>query len=83
MGMHIFPNPAYDVINIQYELKTSSELHITLFDLSGKRVVTLFNGKQTQGNQELILNTSELNKGIYLLQMNVGNEILTRKVIIQ
>jgi hypothetical protein len=83
MGMHIFPNPAYDVINIQYELKTSSELHITLFDLSGKRVVTLYNGKQTQGNQELILNTSELNKGIYLLQMNVGNEILTRKVIIQ
>ncbi len=83
MGMHIFPNPANDVINLQYELKASSELNITLFDLSGKRVATLFNGTQTQGKQELMLNTAELNNGIYLLQMNVGNELLTRKVIIQ
>jgi hypothetical protein len=82
-GVHIFPNPANDIINLQYELKASSEISIKLIDLSGKHVATLFEGSQSQGKQELNLRTAELNKGIYLLQMNVGNELVTRKVIVQ
>ncbi|WP_332368843.1 T9SS type A sorting domain-containing protein [Spirosoma telluris] len=79
----LYPNPVSNgVMQLEAELlKPHAEVGLTVSSLSGQliRKLTLkVNSKQI--NEQLDL--SQLPAGLYLLQMNVGDSILTKKVII-
>lgn len=75
----VYPNPAQDEVTI-----TSSNGNyikaITIYDIVGKTILS------QDGNNEFIqtINTSELNSGIYLLQItDSNNQQTTKKLIIK
>ena len=70
----VFPNPASDFINIK--TNNNDEVFVTVFDMLGKSVL-----KQTTNNNKL--NISKLVSGIYLLQINQNNSIITKKLIVE
>lgn len=68
-----YPNPVKEVLNI---VDTKEISNIAIFDLSGKLVYTqVVNNKQTQ------INVSNLSKGIYIVKVNVNDDVKTFKIL--
>ena len=76
MSYHIYPNPSSNHININFE--NNSITAIKLFDNLGKIVksVNEINRLSTS------LDISNFNSGIYYLQILVGNELVSQKIIV-
>ena len=75
----VFPNPADEVFFVQSDSDLSAA-SITLIDLSGK-VISI---EKTQISNQLIqLNTSELQSGVYFVQIEQGLKIETVKVVLK
>jgi hypothetical protein len=67
---------------ISYQLSAFSQVEITIFDLLGKKVFTLVNEKQPAGYYRMEFDASDLVSGIYFYQINAGNFVRTRKMIV-
>jgi len=80
--VHIFPNPATEVLNIEYQGIKQGATEATLFDLSGKAVKT-----QTlplnEGFNLVQMQLSDLAKGIYMLQVGEGEKAFREKVVVK
>jgi para-nitrobenzyl esterase len=72
----IFPNPAGDNVTINWNGNTTANLRV--FDMSGKQVTSL--NKITNGYS---LPTTNLTNGIYLVQVISGNNIISKKLVVQ
>ena len=44
------PNPAIDYINIKYEIFTDANISLTIYDIFGREINSLFNGYSTKGS---------------------------------
>ncbi len=73
----IFPNPARDYIQISSE--SEAIIRIILTDIYGKSTIV------KEGNyKSTIIRTTEINRGIYLVQLQLENgKMTTRKIIIE
>ena len=70
---NIYPNPAEDFIHI---VTTDLPQQISLFNLEGKLVLTKYKTK--------LLNTSDLNEGIYAVRVQFKNgSVKTKKVVLR
>lgn len=66
--LHLFPNPATDQINIQFNLELMGNVTINVIDNSGRRVKT-FQKEGRFGVNTMIWNISDLKEGIYHVEM--------------
>ena len=69
-------------ITVQYNLPVSMRTRVTVFDLLGKPVETLFNGHQYQGKHQHIFSTnkSRFSSGMYIITIEAGGIIYSKKV---
>ncbi|MCF7811923.1 T9SS type A sorting domain-containing protein [bacterium] len=77
-----YPNPFNSTTTITYGLDKSAPTRLALYDLSGREVMTLFEGYRQSGFYSVILNAGELSSGLYFLRMDASNRIFTNKVIL-
>ncbi|OYU95215.1 MAG: hypothetical protein CFE21_13000 [Bacteroidetes bacterium B1(2017)] len=79
------PNPFNVSTTLSYNLVSSEQVEIKLFDILGKEIATVFSGVQTAGaqNQMIEKNSLNLHSGIYLVNLKVGNSSLTHKIIVE
>lgn len=80
-----FPNPFNPTTTIKYELSESGFIDITIFNIKGQHIKTLFSSKQTNGTYHLEWNGRNENgtqvpTGIYLYQIKCNNKIITKKM---
>lgn len=77
----LYPNPTNGEIFLELELKASEKVNLSIIDLLGKVVwaKTLDSGYVFKTSLDL----QEFNKGIYTLQLSVGGENFTRKLVKQ
>lgn len=75
-GVHIFPNPATNLLILQYNDPKVHTIH--LYSINGQCVQTL----NTFGNTQMELNISQFHPGLYLIQMRSDDRVTSRKVAI-
>jgi hypothetical protein len=76
----VYPNPASSYVQIALNNATQNIRSIVIYDLLGKKVLET----NSVTSNEIILNTSSLIKGVYLLEINANsNERLVKKLVIQ
>lgn len=80
--MELFPNPAKEIVNISYELKTSGEVSIGLFNLVGAQVYSATLGNKAAGAQANLINVENLKEGMYLLRITSNNAPISQKLMI-
>ena len=74
----ISPNPASDVVNIDWNVATTDGVYTTrVYDING-RLVLEHSASSTEFNQEL--NISSLEAGIYMVQVSNGEFTATKKL---
>jgi hypothetical protein len=82
-GFKVFPNPVVETFTIELSLTENTNLEISIFDISGKVVKELYNGKGLQGENIFSFNKANLSKGTYFLIIkNNLNTIKNEKIII-
>ncbi len=71
----VYPNPAKEQLTIQFNQALSGTLNVKLFDLSGKQVVNA-----VMSTQMMLLNVGSLESGLYILQIALENQVITKQV---
>jgi hypothetical protein len=61
-------------------LAENAQVLIELFDMNGRRVLTLANQYLPAGRYRFNLNASKLASGIYILRMQSGAQVQSRKI---
>jgi len=86
-SLHIHPNPFQDQTLITFQLKKLSVSKIEIYQLSGQKMATLFNGYLQQGVHELSWQGTsgsghKLPPGVYLIRLQNSAFVISKKVII-
>jgi hypothetical protein len=78
--VNIFPSPATDLIAIQINDLVTEDVDVVLYDITGKVVEqkTMY-----QGSTIVYFDTKTLYNGVYFLKITNGNQLITKKIIIE
>ncbi len=68
-----YPNPFNPSTTIKYSVPAQSKIKITLYDIIGNEVSTLFDGIQPSGIHEINLKADNLPSGVYFISMTAEN----------
>ena len=76
-----YPNPFKDQTTFKYRLSENAHVDLSIFDLTGKKIVTLVNQSKQEGTYELVWNAENLSNGIYIASLSSNGRIIqTMKV---
>ena len=79
----LYPNPATtEEIFLEYTSEKRNSLEISFFDLTG-RMIFLQNSSILPGTNTILINHTELKKGIYFIRLDDGYSMSTLKLIVQ
>ena len=78
---NIFPNPAQDIVQIEFELSNRQNIDIAIYNNLGQSV---YQNKLINSQKERVLiDVSTLSKGIYFVKLNTENAFQLKKLIIE
>jgi len=80
-GLTISSNPTSDQAILSLNLSTSASVNIWLCNTAGFCLKSWQFSNEQPGNRELILDLKETQAGIYFCRVQVGNEMVTKKII--
>ncbi|NDW12048.1 T9SS C-terminal target domain-containing protein [Bacteroides sp. 214] len=76
-----YPNPVENELTVEYELMEDAPVTIYLYTMQGRLGYTTGLKNQPSGYHTEVINCSDLPQGNYLLNMVVGTEMISRKII--
>ena len=76
----LFPNPSKGVFNLSFTSPSSTDLRITVIDLSGKRVKQLEYTSST-GKNRIELNLNQVRNGLYMIRLETQKGIQILRAI--
>lgn len=81
-SISLFPNPAKDEAMVKLNLENSSIVTVNVYDLLGKKVMTLSEKNLNKGEQQIILTTATLKNGDYFVEVKADNKKTSIKLIV-
>ncbi|TVQ16268.1 MAG: T9SS C-terminal target domain-containing protein [Balneolaceae bacterium] len=75
-----YPNPFNPSTTITFTAPEPGPVRIDVFDVLGRRVADLANETYASGVHNIAFDASALPSGIFLIRMNAGEQVLTRKM---
>lgn len=83
LNLNVFPNPAEDHAQLNFQLATDTEVLVTVTDITGKVIYSENKGKLQQGRHFAMINTASLSKGFYTLAVQTNSSRNTTKLIVK
>ncbi len=77
------PNPFSCETSIELVLPCDERVTLKVFDLSGREIETPVAGYFPKGDHTFILNSQNLNSGIYLYVLSAGEISITKKMVVR
>ncbi|MFV1882996.1 MAG: T9SS type A sorting domain-containing protein [Balneola sp.] len=78
-----YPNPFNPSTNIQFSLPEASKVTLNVYDMLGRKVATLLDGKQLNAaNHAVKFDASALASGMYIYRIEAGSFVSTRKMML-
>ena len=77
MNFSVFPNPVSEMLNVKLTL--DADFTVTLTDILGKQIFT----ESYSSTSSTTINVADFPEGIYMLQLNAGNEVFYDRVIVK
>ncbi len=78
-----YPNPFNPSTTISYQLPTSSDVSVKIYDLLGREVATLVNARQAAGRYDVRFNAASLSSGIYFYRLSASSSGLQAGAFIE
>jgi hypothetical protein len=77
-----YPNPFNPVTQIRYTLPVSQFVNISVYDLVGRRLEVLVDGKISSGSHIVNFNAKTLSSGVYVYRLQSDGIDVVRKMTI-
>ncbi len=77
-----YPNPFNPSTEIRFRLRKSGNVIATVYDLQGREVSSLVNGRFEAGLHEIPWTPSGIAGGAYILKMEAGGSVQVRKLLL-
>jgi len=77
-----YPNPFNPTTEIEYTIKKSENVILSIYNSKGEKISELINQRQTKGNYNVQFDAESLTSGIYFCILNVGGKEAGRKKMI-
>lgn len=81
-SMSVFPNPAQNQINVQFDFNEAAHATVRISDITGRVVLDQDFGKQTPGIHSFSIDASSLNNGMYNIELIMNNQRAISKLTI-
>lgn len=78
--LRVYPNPTHDVLHLELTLTQKKDVSLTLLDTQGRLVFQKQEGWVSSLSESIMMPHAT---GTYLLNVRVGNQTITRKVVRQ
>jgi hypothetical protein len=78
-----YPNPFNPNTTIEFILKRESEIYLTVYDLLGRQISVLINGRLNAGKHRVVWNAVDITSGIYFCQLKGGEFSKTIKMVLK
>jgi len=75
-----YPNPFNPTTKISFGITSSSQVALSVFDISGKEVASLLNEKIQAGKYEVTFDAKNLPSGTYFARLNAGGFTDSKKI---
>lgn len=83
LKLNLFPNPAGDNAQLNFQLTSETEVTINVNDVTGKLVYSENKGTLAHGRHFATINTAALANGFYTIAVQTKNGTSTTKLIVQ
>jgi hypothetical protein len=80
--MQNYPNPFNPTTDIEFQVAAGTHVRLWVFDLAGREVAVLVDEKKGPGSYQVTFDASGLASGVYLYQLQTGDGIQTKKMIL-
>ncbi|KPL19228.1 MAG: hypothetical protein AMJ92_04275 [candidate division Zixibacteria bacterium SM23_81] len=77
-----YPNPFNSETVVSYSLPQSGRATLSVYNVLGQRVATLFEGIQETGLHNVVWNAADFSSGIYFARLEVGGHSKTVKMVL-
>ena len=77
-----YPNPFNASTTIRYTLPEPSEVLIEIYDVLGRKVATLAQGKQPAGDHQVTWNANDRSSGLFFYSVQAGDFKQTRRMLL-
>jgi thiol-disulfide isomerase/thioredoxin len=82
-SMEVFPNPASENVQLNYELTKNSDVTLNLVNTLGQSVRTIAMGEIAAGKQTATVPVADLKAGVYFIQLTTAEGVISRRVVIE
>ncbi|PEN13808.1 hypothetical protein CRI94_06995 [Longibacter salinarum] len=76
------PHPVHTQAEVVYTLPKATDIRLEVFDMLGRRVATLVNGRETAGRKTYSMSSRGISSGTYLLVLTADGERKTQRLTI-
>jgi hypothetical protein len=77
-----YPNPFNPSTTIRYELPAASDVHLSVYDMLGREVATLADGRAEAGVHTATFNGTGHASGVYVYRLAAGSHIEAKKLML-
>jgi hypothetical protein len=81
-GFGVYPNPASTFAVVEIELEATSDIQLRLLDMSGKEMAARNYGA-VETSSTIQLNTADMTAGVYLVELTVNGQRMTKRLVIE
>lgn len=78
LDLNLYPNPATDHVYVEFELGVTVKVSIEIKDMTGRAVYEESFGELFRGNQRKTIPTKSFTEGLYLMQVRLGDQVITK-----
>ncbi len=82
-NLSVYPNPFDDAANISYNLTSTEDVTVTVYDLVGRNVAQVKHANQSAGNHTVKLDESTFKStsSIYMVRIQIGEDVITKQLL--
>jgi hypothetical protein len=81
-SLRVYPNPVATDLQIEYTVDKSKHIRIFITDLSGRKLISLYNQTESVGAKSKSFDISVLSSGVYLLVISDGDSQDVKKILV-
>lgn len=73
-SIEIAPNPVLEEVTITFNVNTTSNAQLAIYDLQGRKIITIIEGQLPEGQYSYVKDLGKLAQGMYVVNLSLENE---------